>query len=143
MAGLVCPHCGMVLPLTGAGSKAIIKVRGAVKPLKDPNAESPPPKEKPLDILGSFYEGWWYLAQQFGYAKNFKASESAKAYLHLIQNGWPVELIKVQTERYIRLTDEKKYLKQMIVWLESLAETPPTDEESDAASRLHARDRAE
>ena len=148
MAGLVCPHCGMVLALTGKGSKAIIKVKGAVKPFKvspDPDAPPPPPKERPIDILGpELYEPYWALALQFGKIKNLKACDSARAYLRLVrEHGWTVETIKHETEKYLRLTEEKRYLRQMSVWLDSLTELPPTpDEDPNGDSRLHARQHA-
>lgn len=146
MSSIVCPHCGFIIPLKGVGAKAVVKIKGAAKPLIDPEAAAPTvaPKPKPIDILGELYDPYWALAKRFGATKNFKPLDSARAYADLIKQGWTTERIQTHAESYIRLTEDRKYLKQMVVWLESLTfqDHYPGDPDDSTASRLHARTRA-
>ena len=110
-----CPHCGIFIPVTGAGSKTIVRgIKPATrKPPPDPAA---PPKIRLKDILGDHFDPYWAVANLFGKGKNFAPIVSATAYMAHINAGATDGQILKTAEAYRRFT-EPQYLKQFVNWL--------------------------
>jgi len=152
MADIICPHCGMLIPVTGSGSKTIVKVPGRAqsKLPKDPEA---PKKVGLKDILGERFDDYWKVANLFGKAKNFAPTYSASAYMEHVAAGAQPQQILIEATRLVRLTSEPKYLPQFLKWLRGqdfLTPVPPPGESehghgpnSQQNSRLFSRRSAE
>lgn len=147
MADIVCPHCGMLIPVTGAGSKMVVIVKGRAQS-KVKSTEPKPPKTTLQDILGERFDDYWKLAAIFGPTKNFRPSETAALYMQALASGVTVEQIFARATILKRLTEETKYLPQLAKWLEGQGyQIPEANQETTSAaqsnSRLSARQRSE
>jgi len=110
-----CPHCLVFIPVTGKGSKTIVRGMkpAAKKPPPDPAL---PPKIGLKDILGEHFDPYWAVAKLFGNKKNFSPIVSATAYMVHINAGATDDQILRVAETYRRFT-EPQYLKQLVNWL--------------------------
>ena len=60
---LICPHCTFAIPITGVGSKTVVKVKKA----RVPKAAPPPEKAISLhDIVGDHYDPYWQVSGLVG-----------------------------------------------------------------------------
>lgn len=141
---IVCPHCGFAVPITGVGSKTVVKVSTPIV-AKTPKAPAAGPSLK--DILGDHYDPYWKVASIFGGAKNFAPTKSAVSYMTHIDAGISDLAIYTAASRLRAKIDDPKYLPQLVKWLEgadftaiapAVAVTPENPE-----SRLTGRRMAE
>ena len=142
---LSCPHCLFLIPITGEGSKTVVKQKKVkeVKPEK--------PKGVSLqDVLGEHYDAYWRVAGLFGRIKNFKPSDTATIYQQLIEEGATDDMIFAAAARLKAKTSEDKYLPQLSKWLDGRSFLPSNlppegfnDGDSVPNSRLASRSHAE
>lgn len=140
-----CPHCGIMIPVTGAGSKTI--VRGTKPAMKKPPPDPAlPPKLGLKDVLEDHFDPYWAVASLFGKGKNFAPMASAMAYMQHIKAGATDAQILKSAEAYRRFT-EPQYLKQFVNWLNgedfTVAAETTLPRSADATAQFNDRRTAE
>jgi hypothetical protein len=138
---IICPHCSFAIPITGQGSKTVIRVPHAKVPKPDK------PKGPSLaEILVDHYDAYWRVANIFGKPKNFKPSDTATTYMELIAEGATDEMM-YRAALALAKGREMQYMPQLLKWLEGRSflpqNEPPQGTDNAQPNRLLPRLRAE
>lgn len=137
---LLCPHCSFLIPVTGAGSKTIVKVDAPKK--AKPKAD--PTKPTIREVLGDHYDSYWLMANLFGRNKNYQPLDTAVLYMNAIYQGFSPAELHAAALQTTRETSEQKFLPQLKRWLEGQGYSLPPDQGAThgTANRLSARTQA-
>ena len=141
---ICCPHCGMWIPLTGAGSKTIAKVQSV--PKRAPRLPKDPSEPTMDQVLGDLKDQYWELVKEWGRGKNLAPRKSVDLYVTLIRDmGYRHDGLMAQAKVYAKSLSDPKYKLQLAKWLQQLIDQRNIYDDADESarpSRLSARSQA-